>query len=407
MHTLHLPRLGQTMERGTIERWLVRVGQAFEIGEPLYVVETEKVNVEVEAKLAGSLARLVVAEGSEVPVGALLAMVTAPGENVSDAAIDAAIAADRRPATPPAPARQDHPAGAPAPAPAKPGARVRAMPRARARALELGLDLSTLSGSGSDGAITVDDVERAAGGREDPGDRPRVRARQPLSGVARTMADVVSRSWREIPQFVQQISVDAGALMERRRRDGPGLAETSGVSLSYTVLLLEAIVRAIAAAPGVNASWAENAIVEYEDVNISVAVAGPTGLVVPVIRRAQACSRVDLARQLHDLAGRARRGRLRPEDVAGGTITLSNLGMYGVETGIPLVTAPQAAVVFAGAIGDRPAVVNGSLAVRPILQLAIAYDHRVVDGVRAAAFTGALKSFIEDGDATALHASPV
>ena len=406
MHALHLPRLGQTMERGTIDRWLVRVGQAFAIGEPLYVVETEKVNVEVEAKLAGSLARLMVSEGDEVPVGALLAMVADPGETASDADIEAAIAGDRRPATPPAPAREDHAAGGPAPA-AKPGTKVRAMPRARARALELGIDLSIVSGSGSDGSITVDDVERAARGREDAGDRPRVRARQPLSGVARAMADVVSRSWRDIPQFVQQVSVDAGALMERRRRDGPGFVEASGLSLSYTVLLLEAIVHAIAAAPGVNASLAEDAIVEYEDVNISVAVAGPSGLVVPVIRRAQACSRRDLARQLNDLAGRARTGKLRPADVAGGTITLSNLGMFGVETGIPLVTAPQAAVVFAGAIADRPAVVNGSLAVRPILQLAIAYDHRVVDGARAASFTAALKSFLESGETTAPNAPGV
>jgi pyruvate dehydrogenase E2 component (dihydrolipoamide acetyltransferase) len=395
MHHLHLPRLGQTMERGLIQQWLVPLGQPFVVGDPLYVVETEKVNVEVEAKLPGTIARVMVPEGAEVPTGALLAIVADPGEVVSEVDVEAAIAADRDPVPASAPGADEPDRSTPAATTGTRTTRIRAMPRARALAMEKGIDLSTVRGSAPDGAITVEDVERAAVRADRADVAPRVRTRYRPSAIARTMAGVVSRSWREIPQFVQNVTVDAGALMECRARDGPALAAACGLSLSYSVLLVEALVKAVAAAPEVNASLLGDEIVVYEDVNVSVATASPLGLMVPVLRRAQACSRVDLARRLQELAERARAGALHPEDVEGGTITLSNLGMYGVESGTPLVTAPQAAVVFAGAIADQPAVVNGLVAVRPLLRLAVACDHRILDGVAAARFTTALKSFLE------------
>jgi pyruvate dehydrogenase E2 component (dihydrolipoamide acetyltransferase) len=201
------------------------------------------------------------------------------------------------------------------------------------------------------------------------------------------MADVVARSWSEVPQFVQQIWVDATGLVARRKRDG----------VSYTDLIIDAIVDAVAEVPDVNASYRDGEIVVYEDVNLSVAVATDGGLVVPVVHRAQALDSAERGHRLRELVERAQAGRLAPEDVASGTITLSNLGMYGVETGTPLVTHPQAAIVFAGAMKDRVVAVDGRVEVRPTIGFAVGFDHRVVDGARAATFVAALRRGLEAG----------
>jgi pyruvate dehydrogenase E2 component (dihydrolipoamide acetyltransferase) len=397
MHKLHLPRLGQTMERGIIEQWLKREGESFEVGEPLYELQTEKVTIEVEAKLPGTLARIVVPAGEEVPVGTLLAIAADPGEMLSDADIEAALEEEvARGASPPI--ENESSKVVPPPVGDKQQrARVRAMPRARALAKELGVDLAAVRGTGTNGSITVEDVERAAAthGEGSTRTRPGVKERRPLRGIRRSMADVVSRSWREVPQFVQQVTVDAGALVTTREREGPALQEEHGITLSYNDLILDAVVRAVRQVPDVNASFAGHEIVIYEDVNLSVAVASDAGLVVPVIHRAQELSLPELARRVRDVAERARSGLLGPEDVEGGTITVSNLGMFGIETGTPLVTAPQAAIVFTGAIVERAVVVAGEIQVRPTFGLAIAYDHRVLDGVGAARFTRALKEILE------------
>jgi pyruvate dehydrogenase E2 component (dihydrolipoamide acetyltransferase) len=275
------------------------------------------------------------------------------------------------------------------------------MPKARARARELGVDISVVEGTGRGGAITAEDVERAAasvagpsdGGAQDTG--PKIRERRLLRGAARTMAEVVSRSWLEVPQFVQMVELDASALLKRRREEAEGIKETYGVNLSYTDVFLEALVSAVEEEPLANSSLRDDEVVIYEDVNVSVAVAAETGLLVPVIHRAQRLSLGDLAVRFRELASKAREGRLSSEDVEGGTITLSNLGMHGVEGGTPLVTSPQAAVAFFGAIVEKPWVVEGRLEVRPVMALSVGYDHRILDGATAARFTTALRRRLE------------
>ncbi len=386
MHLLHLPRLGQTMERGTILRWLKQVGEPYQIGEPLYELEYEKATVEVEAKLPGMLARVVAAEGENLPIGALLALVADPGESLSAAEVEAALAAER---SAQATTASEPPPAAPAAAPPAPPGRIRVMPRARALAQQLGVDLAAVQGTGAEGVITVEDVQRAAAAG------PRVRERRPLRGIPQAMAETMTRSWQQIPQFVQMVLVDASALAARRRAQGPAVKEQFGVDLSYTDLILQAVAQAACEVPEVNASFAGDSLVLYEDVNLAVAVATDAGLVVPVIHRAQALSLGNLAQQLREVGARARAGTLRREDVEGGTITVSNLGPGGPETGTPLIMPPQAAIVFVGAIVERAVVVDGAVVARPTFYLSNAFDHRVLDGATAAHFTGALKRLLE------------
>ncbi|MHB1592927.1 MAG: dihydrolipoamide acetyltransferase family protein [Streptosporangiaceae bacterium] len=415
MHILHLPRLGQTMQSGVINHWYVTEGSSFEVGDVLYELETEKMNTDVEAKLPGTLARLVNEVGVEIPIGATLAVVADPGETLTEDDIADALAGEQagrpvgageprhsgtepggadpstRAVRGPAGTYDPGPVAAADPAPA----RVRAMPRARALAAERGLDLAAISGTGPGGSITVADVENAAvppsaAGATEPASIVAVRERRPVRGIARAMAENVTRSWREVPQFVQQTRADASAL-QRRRMD----AADRGAPVSLTALLIAAIAHAVKAVPEANASFQGEEIVLYSDVNVSVAIATDHGLIVPVLHGAQKLDPAGVASGVRDLADKASTGRLGPGDFSSGTITVSNLGMFGVETGFPLVTVPQAVIVFAGAVTQRPVVSNGQVLVRPELGLAIGFDHRVLDGATAARFTSALRGALE------------
>jgi pyruvate dehydrogenase E2 component (dihydrolipoamide acetyltransferase) len=388
MHTLHLPHLGQTMERGTILTWHRTEGEPFETGDPLYEVETEKSTVEVEAKRPGSMARIVAEAGAELPVGALLAVVADPGETLEESELDDAVAVER---SAPAPDEAERPAAPdeaeePAAARRGEGQKVRAMPKVRARARELGVDLAAIEGSGRNGAITAADVEAAA----TRSDGPAVKERRALTGITRTMADVVTRSWREVPQFTQTVTVDARALLQRKQE----LSEY-GPRVPVTAFLVHALARAVERVPEANATFADDAIVVYQDVNVAVAVATDAGLMVPVLGQAQDLSLEEISDRLGELADRARSGSTSHADVGNATITLSNLGMFEVEGGVPLVTAPQAAVVFAGAIRAQPVVVDDAVHPLPTMSLSIGYDHRVLDGITAAAFTSALRDALE------------
>ena len=390
MHALYLPRQGQTMERGTISRWLKGVGEPYQVGDPLFELEYEKASLAIEAKLPGTLAAIVAKEGEDLPVGALLAIVADPGETLTEEQIKAAIARESEgkaaasAPTPAAAAVSASPSGAPK-------ERIRAMPRARALAQQLGIDLAALVGTGDRGAITVEDVQRAA--RSTAG--PRVRERRPLRGIPRAMAESMTRSWREAPQFVQIVLVDATALVARRQAMAAEFKRLYGLDLSNTDLILEAVVKTVQEVPEVNASYSEEAVVLYEDVNLGVAVATDAGLVVPVIKRTQTLALPDLARRLRELAAQARAGSLGPDAVSDGTITVSNLGREGPDTGTPLLMPPQAAIVFVGAMVERPLVVDGAVVARPTFYISNAFDHRVLDGATAARFTNALKRRLE------------
>jgi pyruvate dehydrogenase E2 component (dihydrolipoamide acetyltransferase) len=293
------------------------------------------------------------------------------------------------------------------------------MPRTRALARTTGVDIETVVGTGPDGLVLEADVEAAAGRAQDrqpaaPPNAPRppmtppppaappaqeqvpgaeVRERRRLGRVARRMADVVARSWSTVPQFSQSVTVDATSWKAQRDR----LREETGEQIGYTEMILAALVRAVHEVPEVNASLDGDELVVYRDINVSVAVDTPSGLQVPVLHRLQELTTAGISRHLKDIADRARHDRLTVTDVTGGTITLSNLGMYGIEDGFPMVTAPQSCIVFAGAVTDRVVAVGDTIGVRPTMTLVTAFDHRALDGATAARFTSALRRFLQEG----------
>jgi len=416
VHLLHLPRLGQTMQAGTITTWLTDAGTAYDIDAELYEVETEKNSVEIVAKLPGTILRIVAPTAEEMPVGALLAVVADPGEQPDDTAVEALIAADLAEiakaaqgtdaATDVVAPVAAAPTASTVPAPsaeASDNRMIRALPKARAMAAAAGLGLATVIGTGPGGSVTVADVESALAGRSANTNADTANAdtalagaavaeRRPLTSVTRAMATVLTSSWRDVPQFVQQIRVDATQMKATRAE----LAD-KGVRVSFTDILVAAVAGAAREVPEANAQFTPDAIHIMADVNVTVAVDTDAGLLVPVVSQADTLDLAGVGARLRDLSERARERRLTPAESVGGTITVSNLGAAGVETGIPLVAAPQATIVFAGAIIDSAVVVDGAVTVRPLMGLGIGYDHRVLDGATAARFTAALKRRLESG----------
>jgi pyruvate dehydrogenase E2 component (dihydrolipoamide acetyltransferase) len=391
-----LPRLGQGMESGTIVRWLKSEGEPVEKGEPLFELDTDKVTQEVEAEAAGVLLKIAVAEG-EVPVGQTVAFIGAEGEDVPDVAPAAPAEEETKPAEPterePMAAQQEVVAPV-----ASGNGRIKASPLARRIARERGIELSAIRGTGPDGRIVAEDVERAeAGGPSTPAAAPApVPAgeleRVPLTNIRKTIARRLTEAW-QIPVFQLQASADmtrVNALVARLRERDPD------VRVTVTDVLTKVCAQALMRHREVNAEFTEEAILLHPSANVGLAVAAPQGLVVPVIRNADRLSLTEIAGVRAGLVGRARENKLRAEDLEGGTFTISNLGMYAVESFTAVLNPPQAAIVAVGATEDRVVPAGGETVVRPMVTLTATFDHRAVDGAPAAAFLQTLKESLED-----------
>jgi pyruvate dehydrogenase E2 component (dihydrolipoamide acetyltransferase) len=401
---IQMPKLGHTMTEGTVLHFHKHPGDSVREGDPILTVETDKTEVEVEAPVAGVIARVSAAEGQVVPVGGELMVIARDGESVAD--IAAAAPSNSAAAAGAAPAAARGAAAPPAPRPA--GSRVIASPRAKRIAAERGLDLAGVAGSGPDGMVTEDDVKRAlqsapsapaasaAPASTAPASGPLAPARrEKLTRVQMVGARNVTHSWQNVPHFVQMVRVDMSGALEARRTLNAG-----GAKITVTDLILAAAAQALKEYPRVNASFSEGEMLIYDRVNLGVAVDGPDGLVVPVIHDAQSLDLAAISARAAELAARARDRKLVPADLEGATFTVSNLGAYGVENGTPVIFAPQAALMFVGAIGDEVLAIGGRPEVRPAMQIAIAYDHRGIDGAAASRFTTRVKQLLEQ------HAAP-
>jgi len=364
-----MPALGMAQETGKVLRWLKEDGAQVAKGEPLLEVETDKVTVEIEAPADGTLAGLAVPEGADVPVGSVIALVLADGEQFTELPKSVPVVATEIPATITNAAMP----GAPAPNPR----RGLASPKARRLAKARGVDVAAVAGSGPGGAVLAADVERAE-------TSPALAA----GSVWHLMAERMTRAWQEVPQFALARDVDARRLQHRDE------------GISVTDLLVEACARALARHRRLTASWRDGGLVAGEGVNVGVAVATADALVVPVIHDADRLTLVEISARRRELAGAARTGTLRPENVQGGTFTISNLGMYGVDAFQAIVNPPQAAILAVGRIVERPVAVDGAIAARPVLTLTLSFDHRVVDGARGAEFLDTLASLVETGEGT-------
>ena len=406
---IKLPRLGQGMESGTIVKWLKSEGERVEKGEPLYELDTDKVTQEVEADASGVLLQIAVEEG-EVPVGRTIAVIGEEGEEVP-----ASMNGGEEP--PPGSAESDvQTVEAPSQAPAREpeceavreepterevaaqrdGGRVKASPLARRIARERGIELSSVAGTGPEGRIVAEDVERAQAGAAPPlapaaAPVPAGEVeRRELTSVRKTIARRLTEAW-QIPVFQLQTSVDmtrANALVERLR-DG-------GTKATVTDVLTKVCADALLRHREVNAQWTDDAIVLFPTANIGIAVAAPQGLVVPVIHGAERLRLSEIAAARADVVGRAREGKLAREDLENGTFTISNLGMFRVEQFTAVLNPPQAAIVAVGATEEKPVAVDGEVVVRPMLTLTATFDHRAVDGAPAAEFLQTAKELLEE-----------
>ena len=379
-----MPALGMAQDTGRVLRWLRREGDLVAKGEPLLEVETDKVTVEIESPADGTLASVRAAEGDVIPVGTDVAVVLGPGETADDLWQEPAVPP---PHSPPAGARE---AGRDSATRAVGDARRLASPKARRLAQEHRLALASLSGTGPRGTIVAADVDAALAATAAGG------AGSPVGGRARgrvwdLMAERVTASWQTAPHFFLMREVNATALESRR-----ALGRERGSFVTATDLLLKLCGAALREHSDINACWRNGGVVREDEVNIGIAVAVEEGLVVPVVRGVDRLELDAVAARRAELVAAAREGRLRPADVNGGTFTISNLGMYGVDGFFAIVNSPQIAILAAGRISERVVAVDGVPAVRPTLVLGLSFDHRAVDGALGAEFLESLARLIEE-----------
>jgi pyruvate dehydrogenase E2 component (dihydrolipoamide acetyltransferase) len=358
-----MPALGMAQETGKLVRWLKAEGDEVAKGEPLMEVETDKATVEIEAPASGRLAAVTAAGGDDIAVGQAIAVILGAGESAADVTPRASAI----PMTPVLPAAERAPQGA-GMRHAPPSGRAPASPKARRLAAERGVDITQVRGSGPGGAIVEEDVLQAASG-----------AAPAEPALWRAMAENVSRSWRDAPHFFVMREIDASALVEERARQSEGV--------TYTDLLVKAVATALSTHPRMNGSRPE--------INIGLAVALPDGLTVPVIHEANRLSVAAIAARRVELLDRVRSGKVRSTDISGGTFTISNLGMYGVDLFTAILTEGQAGILAVGRIADRVVAHEGVPVVRPTMQLSLSSDHRKVDGARAAEFVQTLATLLE------------
>ena len=479
-----MPALGMAQDEGVLLRWLKREGEMVQAGEPLMEVATDKVDVQVEAPASGLLTAVTAREGDEIPVGQVIGLIAAEGEELPDPA--AAEQADEPVVSPSSESRASHereasvgarggallsmsPVAArmaaehgidPAEVPAVGGRvskedveahirsvgsgesnesqvrggcgrdssdRTLASPKARRLARERGIELASLVGSGPEGAVLAADVPLTAQPQPAPTELvapDREPDRQAVSRMWQIMAQRLTESWTSAPHFYLVREVDAAQLMswrdlrtagertaglragERREkgqgcgRKGSSLTPHSSsltpLKITYTDLLTKLAALSLARFPRLNSFWQDGAIVTNPDISVGLAIAVEEGLLVPVVHNADRLPVADIAARRADLVARANSGGLAPHDFAGGTFTISNLGMYGVDAFNAIVNPPQAAILAVGRIADRVVAVEGQPAVRPMMTLTLSCDHRAVDGVRAAQFLDALAGLIEE-----------
>ncbi|HET7107518.1 MAG TPA: dihydrolipoamide acetyltransferase family protein [Candidatus Acidoferrum sp.] len=390
-----MPALEMAQENGKLLAWRKKEGESVAKGEPLLEIETDKAVVEIEAPGDGILAGITADVGAVIPVGETIAWLVAPGEKAPAKAVTAAPAAR---GTSAAQAAAVVPAQVKTAAAAA-GASAQISPKARRLAKELGVDIAGIQGTGPDGTITSEDVQAAANakGAAAPASTTAAAvttAAEPLSQVARLMAERTTQSWTSVPHFFLVQSVDCGALIEGQKKLGAGSA--AGTAPTITDLLIKLIARVLEKHPRMNASWVGDGVRLNPEINISVAMAVKDGVVGAVIPGANKEPIAGLSVLRRELTERARAGRLRPADISGGTFTLSNLGMYKVDAFTAIITPPQCAILAVGAIADAVVPVDGKPGIRPMMTMTLSSDHRVVDGARAAEFLGELTGAIRE-----------
>jgi pyruvate dehydrogenase E2 component (dihydrolipoamide acetyltransferase) len=411
MIQITMPKLSDTMLEGTLVKWHKKTGDKISIGDVIADVETDKATMEMEAFDDGVLTDILIPEGGVVKVGDPIA--TLDGGSTESQKLPVAAKAPSAPAAAPAPAPAATAisSGAPAtprpkPRPSADGARVKASPLAKKIAQERGIDLSRLQGSGPGGRIVVADLDSAPAaprGAQAAAPAPKIDVpcsdadkKIPLTGMRRTIAERLLISKTQIPHFYLTMEVDAAPLSKLRKEINAAAEAAGSPKITVNDFVLLATARAAALHPKVNAAFAGDSVVEYADVNLSVAIAVEDGLITPVVRKADKLSLREISAAVKDLAVRARNKKIKPEEYAGGTVTVSNLGAYGVDSFYAIVNPPQAAILAVGAIVKKPVVgPNDQIIAGQRMSIALSGDHRVVDGALGAQFLAEIRKSLE------------
>ena len=437
---IDMPKLSDTMTEGTLVKWHKKLGDRVEIGDVLADIETDKATMEMEAFDEGILTEIRVQEGEKALIGGVLAILDGDGAEPSEDDATPAPAA----VTPPAPTAAQSTSGTAAPvaavSAASSGDRIKASPLARKLAAEAGIDLGTLQGSGPGGRIVREDIEAAAArpaaapaaapSREAnaaaalassaksrstapapaPSPAPAAAAPAPaailpvvkegdeslpLSSMRKIIASRLLTSKVTIPHFYLHVEVDAAPLLALRKQVNDQAEKTHGNKYSVNDFILKAVINATRAVPAINASFAGESIVRFRHVGLSVAIAVEDGLVTPVIKQAETKSLLEISREVKDFAQRAKEKKLKPDEFDGGTITVSNLGAWGIESFDAIINPPQAAILSVGAAIEKPVVRNGQVVPGLRMNLGLSCDHRVVDGAVAAGFLAEVRKLVE------------
>jgi pyruvate dehydrogenase E2 component (dihydrolipoamide acetyltransferase) len=422
---IEMPKLSDTMTEGTLIKWHKKVGDSVEIGEILAEIETDKATMEMEAFDDGTITQILIHEGERAPIGSVLAVLDGDSQDSHVPAPQAAASA------PPVTAQVETPAPthAPTAAPVS-GDRLKASPLARKIAADLGVNLSGISGSGPAGRIVKDDVHAAASSSPKTSTPPSSEAsaaaalaasikskvaapaspapaqaivpvakegdeRIELSSMRKIIASRLLTSKTTIPHFYLHLEVDAAPLMELRKQVNAQAENTHGNKYSVNDFILKAVINATQAVPAINASFGGDHIINFKHVGLSVAIAVEDGLVTPVIKQAESKSLLAISRAVKDFAVRAKDKKLKPDEFDGGTITVSNLGAWGIESFDAIVNPPQAAILSVGAAIEKPVIKNGQIVPGLRMNLGLSCDHRVVDGAVAAQFLSEVKKLVE------------
>ena len=401
---VRLPQLAASMADGVISKWLKNIGEPVKKGESLFEVESDKVTTEVESPADGILRRIQVPEGQKVDVGTVLAVIGSEEEIVPETNGGGVVAASGT-----APGSV---ALATAPVDVTPATKLFVTPRARKVAEERGVDLNSIRGTGPGGRILERDVlaaapslkppEQAPATTPSPAPQPMVAARAaapeqviPLTGMRRTIAERMVKSQQTVAEVTLNVEVDVSEIVKLREQVSAEWQKVHGNKVSYNDVIIRAVAKALREHPALNSSLAEDGLHQYADVNVGVAVAIDAGLVVPVIRNADQRSLLEIAQQSRALADRARQNQLTRDDLTGGTFTVTNMGMLGVETFTPIINLPECAILGVGQIADRAVVREGQIVARPTMWLSLTFDHRIVDGAPAAVFLRRIRQLLE------------
>jgi pyruvate dehydrogenase E2 component (dihydrolipoamide acetyltransferase) len=420
---IEMPKLSDTMTEGTVIKWHKQVGDSVEVGDVLAEIETDKATMEMEAFDDGTITEILVKDGEKAVIGGILAVLNGDSAAAPSSAAPATTSAAAEPSTAPAAAK--------APVPAAPvsndGSRIKASPLARKIAAEKGVELQGISGTGPAGRIVKNDVEAANSSPKKSADAtaasalaaavkskaaaPSVPAAAPaqaiipvakdgderieLSSMRKVIASRLLTSKVTIPHFYLHVEADATPLMTLRQQVNEQAEKTHGNKYSVNDFILKAVINAAQTVPAINASFAGDHIVKFKHIGLSVAIAVEDGLVTPVIKQAETQSLLAISKAVKDFAVRAKDKKLKPDEFDGGTITVSNLGAWGIESFDAIVNPPQAAILSVGAAIEKPVVKNGQIVPGLRMNLGLSADHRVVDGAVAAQFLSEVKKLIE------------